>query len=79
MSKGRPRRTLILFELFGFEFSKYGRLRQSPSVVEFRLSPNSCSLYGSVAPNDIAHLFLRLAHMTSLAGLAPLSIVSNYI
>ena len=31
MSKGRCRRTLIVFELIGFEISKYGRLRLSPN------------------------------------------------
>ena len=30
VSKGRRRRTLIVFELFGIEFSKYGRLRLCP-------------------------------------------------
>ena len=70
MSKGRPRRTLILFELFGFEFSKYGRLRQSPSVVKFRLSPRTCSLCGSVAPNDNAHLFSRFRAYDVTGGAA---------
>ena len=35
-------------------------LFDSPSMVEFRLSPRTCSLCGSVASIDIAHLFLSL-------------------